>query len=45
VQWLNQSPVAIPPGTDLARTDFPVLVADGPETLDRFRPWGEALLA
>jgi len=45
VRWLDQSPVAISPGTDLAHTDFPVLVADQPETLDRFLPWGEALLA
>jgi myo-inositol-1(or 4)-monophosphatase len=44
VRWLDGSPMAIPPGTDLARTDFPVLVADRPETLDRFMPWGEALL-
>jgi myo-inositol-1(or 4)-monophosphatase len=42
---LQQSPAAIPPGTDLTNTDFPVLVADRPETLERFMPWAEALLS
>lgn len=45
IHWLLRSPAAIPSGTDLARTDFPVLVADRPSTLDRFMPWAEALQA
>jgi len=45
LRWLQQSPAAIPPGTDLTNTDFPVLVADRPETLERFMPWAEALLS
>lgn len=45
VHWLDQSPDTLVPGTDLASTDFPVLVADRPETLERFRPWADALLA
>ena len=45
LRWLEQSPAAIPPGTDLTNPDFPVLVADRPETLERFMPWAEALLS
>jgi len=44
VQWLQTSPEAIAPGRDLAQVDFPVLAADQRSTLDRFRPWGEALM-
>jgi myo-inositol-1(or 4)-monophosphatase len=44
LRWLQQSPEAIAPGTDLAQTDFPVLVADRPETLERFMPWADALV-
>ncbi len=41
--WLQQSPEAIPPGTDLAEVPFPLLAADQPETLARFLPWATAL--
>lgn len=44
LRWLNQSPEGLRPGTDLSHTDFPVLVADRPATLERFMPWAEALL-
>jgi myo-inositol-1(or 4)-monophosphatase len=44
VQWLQTSPAAIEPGRDLAQVDFPVLAADQASTLDRFLPWGEALV-
>jgi myo-inositol-1(or 4)-monophosphatase len=45
VSWLLREPGGIAAGTNLAQTDFPVLVADRPETLQRFMPWAEALLA
>ncbi len=45
LRWLQHSPEQLVPGTDLSSTDFPVLVADRAETLERFLPWGEALLA
>lgn len=44
VRWLQCSPEQLTPGADLSQADFPVLVADRPETLERFLPWGEALL-
>jgi len=44
IRWLGQSPEAIAAGSDLSATDFPVLVADRPETLSRFMPWAEALI-
>ena len=43
MRWLLRSPEAIAAGTDLTETDFPVLVADRNETLERFMPWAEAL--
>jgi myo-inositol-1(or 4)-monophosphatase len=45
MRWLQQSPEALAPGSDLANADFPVLAADSPETLERFLPWGLALVA
>lgn len=45
LRWLQQSPEALAPGSDLADADFPVLAADSPETLERFLPWGLALVA
>jgi myo-inositol-1(or 4)-monophosphatase len=45
MRWLQQSPEALAPGSDLANADFPVLAADSPETLQRFLPWGLALVA
>ena len=45
VRWLLRSPEQLEPGADLTQADFPVLAADRPETLERFLPWGEALLA
>lgn len=45
MRWLQQSPEALAPGSDLANADFPVLAADSPDTLQRFLPWGLALVA
>lgn len=41
--WLKQEPEALSSGRDLSQIDFPVLVARNQETLERFRPWAEAL--
>lgn len=43
LRWLARDPAHIPPGTDLSASDFPVLVADCAETLEKFLPWAEAL--
>jgi myo-inositol-1(or 4)-monophosphatase len=43
LRWLGASPLGLQPGQDLALTDFPVLVANRQETLERFMPWAEAL--
>ena len=43
LRWLGASPRGLQPGQDLAQTDFPVLVANRQETLERFMPWAEAL--
>ncbi|MDM7954397.1 MAG: inositol monophosphatase family protein [Cyanobium sp. CZS 25K] len=43
LRWLGASPRGLQPGRDLGQTDFPVLVANRQETLDRFMPWAEAL--
>ena len=45
MRWLQQSPEALAPGSDLANADFPVLAADSPENLQRFLPWGLSLVA
>jgi myo-inositol-1(or 4)-monophosphatase len=45
IRWLLRSPVALAPGDDLSAADFPVLAADRPDTLQRFMPWAEALVA
>jgi myo-inositol-1(or 4)-monophosphatase len=45
LRWLVLTPERIPGGTDLSQTDFPVLVADRPETLNSFMPWADALIA
>ncbi|MEB3354542.1 MAG: inositol monophosphatase family protein [Cyanobacteriota bacterium] len=45
MRWLARSPEHLEPGADLTQADFPVLAADRPETLQRFLPWGEALVA
>lgn len=45
VRWLLRTPEQLEPGADLTQADFPVLAADRPETLERFLPWGEALVA
>ncbi|MEB3333203.1 MAG: inositol monophosphatase family protein [Synechococcaceae cyanobacterium] len=44
LRWLLRSPADLQAGSDLSRTDFPVLVADREQTLARFMPWGEALM-
>ncbi|MCP9943296.1 inositol monophosphatase family protein [Cyanobium sp. ATX 6E8] len=45
IRWLVRSPEAIAAGSDLSTADFPVLAADRPDTLARFMPWAEALVA
>jgi myo-inositol-1(or 4)-monophosphatase len=45
IRWLQRSPEVITAGSDLSVADFPVLAADRPETLARFMPWAEALIA
>lgn len=45
LRWLLRSPEALAADTDLAQIDFPVLVADRPETLERFMPWADALIS
>jgi myo-inositol-1(or 4)-monophosphatase len=45
LRWLVRTPEAIPAGTDLSDTDFPVLVADSAETLEQFMPWADALVS
>lgn len=44
LRWLARSPESLLPGSDLRSADFPVLAADRQETMERFRPWAEALL-
>jgi myo-inositol-1(or 4)-monophosphatase len=43
LRWLGNSPEGLRAGTDLGQTDFPVLVANRQDTLERFMPWAEAL--
>ncbi|MFM7312313.1 MAG: inositol monophosphatase family protein [Cyanobium sp.] len=43
MRWLSHAPEGLLPGTDLAATDFPVLVARNQDTLERFMPWAAAL--
>jgi myo-inositol-1(or 4)-monophosphatase len=43
LHWLRRDPAAIPPGTDLTATGFPVLVANDAANLRLFLPWGEIL--
>ena len=43
LRWLERDPAHVSSGSDLSQADFPVLVADRPETLDLFLPWAEAL--
>ena len=45
LRWLARHPDTLIPGEDLGGTDFPLLVADRPSTLECFLPWGEALVA
>lgn len=44
VHWLKDDPALVIPGTDLTSSGFPVLAADGEDTMRRFRPWSDALL-
>lgn len=43
MRWLQLSPEVMEVGSDLAKTDFPLLVARNQDTLERFLPWAEAL--
>ena len=45
IRWLVRSPESIDAGSDLSAADFPVLAADRAETLARFMPWADALVA
>ena len=45
VRWLLQQPEQVQAGQDLSSAAFPVLAADDAATLQRFLPWGEALVA
>jgi myo-inositol-1(or 4)-monophosphatase len=45
LRWLDRTPDQLRAGADLSAADFPVLAADRPQTLERFLPWGEALLS
>jgi myo-inositol-1(or 4)-monophosphatase len=45
LRWLQRSPEGLLAGQDLSAADFPVLAADQAITLERFLPWGLALLA
>ena len=44
VQWLADDPADLLPGKDLSMADFPVLTAGSSSDLERFLPWGHALL-
>ncbi|WP_216904927.1 inositol monophosphatase family protein [Synechococcus sp. CCY 9618] len=43
LRWLGDSPGHLQVGKDLGQRNFPLLVADRQETLERFMPWAEAL--
>jgi myo-inositol-1(or 4)-monophosphatase len=45
VRWLVQEPEQLEAGRDLSSAEFPVLAAVDGKTLERFLPWGEALVA
>lgn len=45
VRWLLQEPEQLEAGRDLSTAEFPVLAAEDGSTLERFLPWGEALVA
>ncbi|MFN9623586.1 MAG: inositol monophosphatase family protein [Cyanobacteriota bacterium] len=45
VHWIAGDPARVASGTDLTAMGFPVLAADGEETLRRYRPWADALLS
>ena len=44
VRWLQADPGAEHRGADLSGRDYPVLAARDQEVLNRFLPWGEALV-
>ncbi|MFY8149942.1 MAG: inositol monophosphatase family protein [Prochlorococcaceae cyanobacterium] len=44
LRWLARDPGVLEVGGDQSDLDYPVLAADSEETLERFLPWGEALL-
>jgi myo-inositol-1(or 4)-monophosphatase len=44
LRWLQRSPEGLLAGQDLSTADFPVLAADRASTLERFLPWGLALV-
>lgn len=44
VRWLRADPAKEVEGEDLSARDYPVLAARDTETLERFLPWGEALV-
>lgn len=44
IRWLTADPAVERPGADLSSRDYPVLAARDQEALNRFLPWGEALV-
>ncbi|UPH91414.1 inositol monophosphatase family protein [Synechococcus sp. NB0720_010] len=45
MDWLVRDPAQLKPGEDLSEANFPVLAARNAETLARFKPWADALVA
>lgn len=43
LRWLGPTPQGLLAGTDQSQRNFPVLVANRRETLERFMPWADAL--
>ncbi len=44
IHWLNIDPANLVSGQDLSKADFPVLTASSKDELQRFLPWGKALI-
>ena len=44
IRWLDVDPTIFTPGEDLSEIGFPMIAACSFEQLERFLPWGEALI-
>nr|YP_002048933.1 inositol monophosphate family protein [Paulinella chromatophora]ACB42723.1 inositol monophosphate family protein [Paulinella chromatophora] len=44
LKWLDIDPEALPQGTDLSSSDFPVVTASNETFFQSYLPWGEALV-